>query len=146
MPKRFLLSAALWGGLVASSYAQTVDDQMRRVMNNLSHEYLQCSAYFAVVAVAAENSGNNELRDQYNQIGDTALANAIMVGEEANLLPEVHTARLELAVKEMAERINNDTANISILFRDYADLCKQAMEDIGARMDFWVNQELARPN
>jgi len=146
MLKRFLLSAALWGVWAASNPAQAVEDEWKRAMNNLAHEYVYCSAYFAIVAVAAENSGNNKLRDQYNAAGDTALQNALMVGEDAGLLPETHSARLELAVKELADRIGNNTSNISILFRDYSDLCVQAMEDIGARIDYWVDQEIARIN
>lgn len=130
--------------LTAPASAQNVDDMMRRAMNNLSHEYVECSAYFQVVAVAAENSGDNELRDKYNQVGDAALANAIMVGESANLLLEVHEARLSMAIKDMAGRINNDTANISILMSQYSDLCVQAMEQIGARMDYWVDLEIKR--
>lgn len=146
MLSRFLLWAAFSVGLLGSSFAQgpTPEQSMRRAMNNLAHEYVQCSAYFSVVAVAAENSGDNTLRDSYNAVGTTALENALMVGEDAGLLPEVHTARLELAVRDMAKRINNDTANISILFADYAGLCQAAMEDIGARLNHWVDVEIAR--
>lgn len=126
------------------AFAQTPDEMMQRAMNNLAHEYAECSAYFSIVAVAGENSGDNELRDSYNSVATMALEYALLVGEDVGLLEEAHAARVEIAIEAMAKRINNDTKNISILFRDYGTACQTAMEDIAGRVDYWVDREIAK--
>lgn len=109
--------------------------------NNIAHEYTQCAAYFLVVSVAMENSDKADLAAKYESVGRTALEYAAGFAEIAGLLPETTQARYEMEFLAMADRIEGNTSNISILGRDYADTCLVAMEDMDSRVDFWMNKE-----
>lgn len=124
--------------------AQEVSSVIPRAMNNLAHEYVICAAYFSIVAIAAENSNDAGLADQYYAVANSALESATMVGEEADLLPETHGARFDIAVKDMSDRINGNTSNISILFAAHSDECQEAMNNLEGRMQHYISQEFER--
>lgn len=139
---RLALGIALAGLSIIPASAQ--DDQIARLnqaMNNLSHEYIQCAAYFSIVSVAMENSARPDIASKYKEVSDAALEYGLGFGEVAGLLPETASARYEMELSSMADRIANNTSNISILGRDYADPCLTAMEDMDSRVDFWMSKE-----
>lgn len=124
--------------------AQEMTSVIPRAMNNLAHEYVICAAYFSIVAIAAENSNDAGLAEQYYAVANSALESAAMVGEEANLLPETHGARFDIAVKDMSDRIGGNTSNISILFAAYGESCQETINNMEGRMEHYVDQEFQR--
>lgn len=130
--------------VATAANGQEIATIIPRAMNNLAHEYVICSAYFSVVAIAAENSNDPELAEKYYAVANAALENATMVGEEANLLPETHGARFDIAVKEMSDRIEGNTSNISILFAAHSDNCLTVMDDMTGTLDRFISAEFER--
>lgn len=114
---------------------------LNQAMNNLSHEYVQCAAYFAVVGVALENSNDPDTAAKYAEVSNSALEYGVGFAEVAGLLPETTTARFEMEISSMADRIANNTSNIAVLGRDYRVTCQEAMEDMESRVDFWLDSE-----
>lgn len=125
----------------AAAYAQDAIPGWEKAMNNLSHEYAQCAAYFLVVSVALENSNEPDTAKQYSDVSSTAFGYASMYGEEAGLLPQTTQSRFEMEFVQMGKRIDNNTSNIAILGNDYAHLCQVAMENTDTRLRFWVEKE-----
>lgn len=130
--------------LAAPIYAQESSPEWTRAMNNLAHEYITCAAYFSIVAIAGENSGDGELAESYNKVAAQAIENAQMVGDEAGLLPEAHGARLDMAIKQMSEAIGQNTSNIAILMNEHSDACIETIENLEARIQHWVDIEIQR--
>lgn len=126
------------------AFAQDDSSVIPRAMNNLSHEYAICSAYYGIVSVALENSDDPATAARYMEAANRSLENAIMVGNEAGLLTSVHDARLEIAINDMMGQIAGNTSNISILLVAYNDSCLEAMNNIAGRMDHYIGVEFER--
>lgn len=113
-------------------------EKIKLGLNNASHEFVQCAAYFLIVSVAFENSKKPTEAGQYKKISDDALGYAYSSGKTAGLLEETTAARFEMEFVGMSDRIGKNTSNISILGKDYAVSCKYAMENPAERIDAWV--------
>ena len=59
-------------------------------------------------------------------------------------MEETVSARYQMALKDMSDRIGKNTSNISILMVDYNDRCVEAMTDVNKRIQFWM-QKLDKP-
>jgi hypothetical protein len=129
-------SAALLVVMSGCSVAGAMEPQL--AMNNLSHEYSTCAAYFQIVGVAMENSARADLAASYYNISEVAIGFAASSAETAGLLSETVTSRVEIAIRDMSERIDGNTSNISVLWTDYADLCEAAMERPAERIEYWL--------
>jgi len=111
-----------------------------QAMNNLSHEYARCAAYFLVVSIAMANSDKEEIAKSYSDVSEVAFGYAQTAASQAGLLPETTQARFEMEFVDMTKRIAGNTSNISILGRDFAEPCQTSMEDVQSRVDYWLNQ------
>jgi hypothetical protein len=136
-----LLRSALVVFLTATptfALAQTdpVSELLTSAMNNLSHEYTQCAAYFYIVSAGLNDTPDTS--KQYSDAGDAALELALSAAQGTGLIQEAIEARLDLAMNEMISRMNESFSNISILFRDYSEPCILAMEDPVERLKYWV--------
>ena len=146
--RKFLIT--LFAALPAMLIAQELpsdEEFMKRVMNNVSHEYTVCAAYFMFVSNALAVSGKDEGGQRYDELSDLALMYAMQsasVGRSDDMAQKVVTARLETEVTSMAKEIDNDNANISILNVKHLERCKWAMEDVEAVMSHWTTKELQR--
>lgn len=126
-----------------SASAEPASGVARRSLNNFSNELITCSAYFNIVSAAMHNSGNGDGEKQYKDAASDAFDFGAMAAEEAGLLPATNIARLEIALKEMIKKINQDTVNISILYNEYADLCLEAMDNPTARAAYWIEKVMS---
>lgn len=146
---RSSLALALFMLLAMSntSIAQTTTgetEQIKLAMNNAAHEFATCGAYFLIVSVALENSKELEVAAKYKATSDQSLQFALSSAKVAGLLPETTAARFENDFLMMSKRIGGNTSNVSILFKDYADLCQRAMEDPAGRLKEWVEKIQSR--
>jgi len=53
----------------------------------------------------------------------------------------VATARTQLAIKEMSKDLDEDAGNISILLNEHLELCQEMSNDIGPRLQYWLDQK-----
>ncbi|MHA6731637.1 hypothetical protein [Devosia sp. A369] len=78
-------------------------------LNNLSHEFATCAAYFGVITVALENSNDLATAAKYQTLVGQALVYATTTGETIGLLPETTIARFDLAVEERWKSASEET-------------------------------------
>ena len=109
-------------------------------VNNLTHEYAVCAAYFGVVSIAFENSNDPTTAAQYSELMNHALTYALASGDSIGLLQETTASRYKIAIEEMQDRIDGNTANISVLYGDYMKSCTVAMEDPERRLGYWLSK------
>jgi len=132
-----------------ASDSQSEDEVTKRVMDNVSHEYTVCSAYYMIVSNAVMAAGSQETSEQYQTVAESALGLALQaaaVGRSEEMAQKVVTARLETEIKLMADEIDHDNANISVLNVKHIERCKWAMENVEAVMDEWMLKELTKPD
>ena len=128
----------LWPWLMAGVYVSTAhaaSPRPEQVTNEVAFELAECAAYFAIFSVAMENSNNPDLAQGFKQYGDDALGKAVIATKKAGLKGETVTARYDMALQEMADRIGNNTSNLSILMADYDDRCIDAMTNVNKRIE-----------
>ena len=114
-----------------------------QVFNEVAHEMIECAAYFGIVSVAMENSNKPDMAEHYKKFGDDALLKALFATKKAGMKDETVSARYQMALNEMSDRIGMNTSNISILMAKYNDVCIEAMTDVNKRLQFWLRNSVA---
>lgn len=145
MIRRITVFALLMGSWCAAGQeAPTADMEiLKRAMDNVSHEYTTCAAYYMIVANAMRLSGSDETGSKFAEVADNALQLAIVsaqVDRAEEMAGKVVGARLEVEANEMMKEIEYNNANISLLNVRYIDRCKLAMENTEAIIDDWIRR------
>jgi hypothetical protein len=101
-----------------------------KAMNNLSHEYTICAAYYTIIADCLDNEAKSvELAKTYNKNAAILLDRALVLGEQIGLKTEAVTARLQIAMDEQMVAIESNCVNNSVLYVKYGEQCKKIAED-----------------
>lgn len=137
------ITASLGGGLAAAPDEETA--VTRQVMNNLSHEHIECASYYVLVSVCLKNRGGfDALAKDYENHVSVMLERGLMLNERANNLPETFIARMEIASADHKKAIANSCSNISILSARYGNSCKALAEDFKKRGEELFNADMAK--
>jgi hypothetical protein len=137
---KFVLAVIALGfsGALASAqnYVEHVDPSVLQknkvtALNELSSEYLECSAYFTVTAHCRAGypapTVPKLIRD-YQNSAKTALSLAISNGRVAGLTSASVEAGSKLVAKSQLQFINSDCLNIGDLSERYGAFCGQLMQ------------------
>lgn len=117
----------------------------RQAANNLSHEFTECGAYFAIVAQCIRNRDNSDpVAANYEKSRDVAIERAYVLGREGGVMDEAVLARLDVASSQQLKKINTSCANISILYSTYGYACKALIEDPMAAFDRHLREAQAQ--
>lgn len=138
------LSLLLLGALPVAAQNLS-EDQFNQVFNNISHEYTICAAYFTVVAAAVIESGDAETGEEYMASSNTALQFAVTAGKAGRseeMALKVTKARLEIEAQAMMNEIENDAANISLLYAKHSERCIWVMNNTIALLEEWTTRIL----
>jgi len=148
----FVLVSAIAGAADLSpnqlEAADLSPNQLEKVMDNVSHEYTTCGAYFRVAAQVMENSGETISRNEYLEAAKIAFNYAIAaakIGRSDETALKVVKARSEIEIGAMLDEIDDHAANVSLLNVKHAYRCQAAMQDIEAVIDDWSQKIKDRP-
>ncbi len=123
------------------------ESEKKQVMDNLSHEYTTCSAYYTTAAAAATLSGDKKKGTELLNASSAAMERAGITaqhGRSRDMAIQVVTARYGIETKRMDSEIGNDVSNISLLIAKYGDRCTMVMHDEDALIEEWVRNIEAR--
>lgn len=129
---RLLILSAISALLAPQCLAQSTanDAAYTKAMNNLSHEYTICAAYYTIIAQCLGNEAKGvELSKSYRENAEILLDRAMILGKEVGLKNEAVTARLQIAFDEQMTSIDNNCINNSILYSRHAERCRRIAED-----------------
>lgn len=126
--KRYIPYVFLFPLMDACAYEE------QRAINNLAHDYAECSAYYFMTAriVEAQDkslSVKNRKAGEYAMELSSGLTNEKLAG-----------ARIEMAIKSMSKEIDYDASNFSILLNKYSDHCVEIINTPEARLKYWLEQ------
>ena len=135
------------------SYAghATAEDRMQAAqiaVKNMAAETLECAAYFDIVSAALLNSNEGDTAQEYIKARKLAVERAEslsqgIVNAHYNVLVRDMTNRIIMAnvPKRIDENLSNIVIeNISVLRDRYAKLCKEILDEPGARAKFWMGE------
>ena len=114
-----------------TSYAVETDEVSYAIADNISSEYTSCAAYFSLVSHAVKNSKEPEVAEKYKEMYEISMQGALTLAKsirEESMAMKVTLARFENSLSSMSNDIGNDFSNISILFSQYSNTCKNALE------------------
>ncbi len=99
------------------------------------------------VGAAVIDAGDNQIGAQYLEKSNTALQLAATAGKASRsdeMALKVVEARLEVEVREMMKEIDNDSANISLLYSAHMERCIWVMNNTNALLEDWTTRILNR--
>ncbi len=123
------------------------DDVEKEIADNISHDYVECAAYFIIISEALMKANDKETSTQYKKMGEAAIEFAVTAAETGRtpeMAQKVTMARLTLSVQEMLKEIENDFSNTSILMNQYLSKCKEATENPEKMMEDWMKKILKK--
>ena len=140
----FMSKQCLFAGEISNS-----DEIIMEISNNISEEYVTCSAFYFISSKGLKRSGDLETASKYEDYSISAIQFALISSEKDRTqeMAEKETmSRLEIKVKSMLKDIDNNISNISILTDKYLDHCKEIMEDPNKIVAEWTDKILKRHN
>ena len=121
--------------LPCGSFAYDYD----RALNNLSHEFVICAAYYSILKGGAETARGQKTdvivsgaEAAYNRLIDLA----VMISNQ-----DVVLARFKLEMEDMSKKMKFDYSNISILAAEYSSTCKSITENHFLRFKYWLDKK-----
>ncbi len=115
----------------AISFGQTTES-IDPVLDNLSSEYAECTAFFSIAYIAAAKKDDKEaLAKRLGELQETSLKITIMLvaqGRDVEMTEKVTRSRIEMYDREMKKEIGNNLANFSILMNKYLSNCVEAVQ------------------
>ena len=136
--------------LLCAGFA-TAQDRMQAAQGAVKHmaeETLECAAYFDIVSLALLNSNAGDTAQEYIK------ARKLAVDRAESLSQGILNARYNGLIKDMTKRIvmanvtkqideslsNVAIEDISVLQDRYAKLCKEVLDEPGARAKYWMGR------
>lgn len=108
-------------------------------LNNAAHEMAVCTSYYLYIVNATEHDERDkkdELSKKYMDMAQGTLKYSVDMSNQATT-----EARVKIAMDEMVKQTEGNISNISRLFVDYAQLCKEASEKPFDRLRYWLNKK-----
>ena len=136
--KHLVLPVICCGLLAPAQASQDSRDKGRAGLDNLSQEMCTCAAYFSLLSSIIENSAKSEMRadagKRIKSTGQAMLSQGINVARYIGIDEKVATKRVELALQEMVETINNDPANsLKAMHTKYGLPCDALLQEAPQR-------------
>jgi hypothetical protein len=113
--------------------------QIEIVLNNLQQDYVTCAAFFTLTsgAIGKQDSGAAE---KYMEVTDQALSMALQIGEIVPISEDATRAKYEMALDGMADKIDGNFNNFSILMNEHLKVCESLMNNSEQRTEHWIDQ------
>ena len=123
------------------------EEEMSQVWDNMSHEASSCASYYTIVANALRIAGEKESEQEYGDLLvvliQMALEMAVEQGRSVEMAHKVVTARVDTENKLMAEAMDYNNANISVL-NDYSYRCRNLLENPDAIFTEFFEEQLKK--
>ena len=120
--------AWVWLFTINATADEITDSELRRTLNNVSHEFATCAGFYTLAAICLGEQDQG-LTQQSRDAAIKAVEFAGMAGHGIGIKDETVIARVELAVKDMQDQTSHDCIKFSIVLNRYAAGCKAKLED-----------------
>ena len=141
--KKLILILVFASLINGNAFGETLYEKRNQyIYNNLSFEYSECQHYYYLIVSEALKTNNPDPKviQDYLSASKSAGDIAFVFGQEAGLTVEAMLARTKISVDQMLKSMNNNYANISVLFVKYKDLCEGLLKNPEIRNQYWINR------
>lgn len=109
-------------------------------LNNLSYEFVKCTAFYMVMSEAAKTVKNAPNKDQVIQSLDdssVSLFKQALLSSNKN----VSEARLKLELEGMSKEIDHNYSNTSIIMANHGQFCVNLRDKPFHRLKYWLEKK-----
>lgn len=134
---RWVIAAMVWALIAEAAAQQQPLDKVKAAANNLSHELVNCTAFFYVTAIGMLNRGDDKGREMASgqrQTGDRLAEVASQIGQIIGQKPEAIAARLEMALTDLRKEMDDNFLNYSIIQQKYMQPCVDLAANVNGRI------------
>ena len=128
--------------------AEKPDPVKTLAFNNFHHEMVKCVTYYIIGLQPLKARGGDEKEAAEGQkVVDALRVRILSVGRLLGMKDETAPARMRMAARKLAQEMDNDFINFSILIDKYGEPCKTVVEDPDSRIEYWMTKaakDLAR--
>lgn len=117
--------------VVSDSHAYEQD----LAVNNLAHDFAQCAAYYTLASKGA-GQRDPDLAGKMNQAANFSLEMSTGLTNQ-----KVAAARYNMSLKLMMDDMGDSFNNFSIVINQYADQCREIMDDPKKRLQYWQDKK-----
>ena len=112
--------------------------------NNSHHEMVKCVTYyiFGIQGIKARGGDEKEAAER-QKVLDALNVRILTVGSLLGMKDETAPARMRMATRKLAQEMDNDFINFSILIDKYGEPCKTVVEDPDSRVEYWMKKAAA---
>jgi hypothetical protein len=141
VPKKGKAVFKLAMALLALAAMPSAEEFEAEVSDNISTEYVECAAYYALTQMGIEKSGadGGPAKKAYEVALERALLTA-KTGRTDEMAVKVVTARFQVFSKAMMREIESNFSNMSLLMVKHADSCLTAMNDTDGLVKKWSDK------
>jgi hypothetical protein len=147
-PIYFLLALLVLGAGPASAVELSRPEMAQAAVKKMAFETVECAAYFDIVSLALLHANESGTAQEYVRARKLAVdrANSLtqgIVNENYNLLIADMTKKIVLSniTKQVDKSLSNlSITDITVLGDQYAKLCKEVLNDPGARAKYWMER------
>ena len=124
------------------SFAEKVETKVEKranyVLTNMQQDYTTCYIFYKIGSEAIRKSdGETDIVKGIEKTTDISLKLAYETGELLGMKAESMKARMKMEMKSQSNKIENNFANISILFKKHGAVCKNLIQDKKQRISHW---------
>ena len=144
----FLLALLVLGAGPASAVELSRPEMAQAAVKKMAFETVECAAYFDIVSLALLHSNEGDTAQTYLNARKKAVDRAESLSQgivSANYGDMIRDMTNKIVISNMAKQIDKSLSNLSItditvLGDQYAKLCKEVLNDPGARAKYWMQR------
>ncbi len=117
--------------------ALTPEEAFTLDLNDLQHEYSSCTAFYMISLEGLEKRGDPD-PEAIASTTNTAVQSAELaaaIGKAIGMTEQAMHARMELEVQSQMEKMGRNYVNYSVLLKEFAYPCRDALLDPSAKLD-----------
>ena len=129
---------------INTTFSASNDDTLlgRMIVADFVHEMVQCSVFYSILGQGKDAEGNSvQSLAKFQGLSESLILRAADLSKDIEMKNESLIAIMERERTQMAEKINYDAVNISILMKEYGQHCKSVVENPTDRMIYWMNKD-----
>jgi hypothetical protein len=133
------------GAWAAPAVELTRQEMAQAAVNKMALETVECAAYFDVVSLALLHSEEGDTAQEYFKARKKALDRAESISQgivSANYYVMIRDMTNKVVISNMSKQIGESLSNVLITDISVlgAKLCKEVLNDPGARAKYWMER------
>ncbi len=142
--RNYLIILLIYAAAPLAIFSADVSKTEKKILDNASHEMIECVSYYNIVSGVTLQSGNKKSSVIYKNASKKALNLSIDLlassGKNEEIVKKVIASRFSNESQSQKDEIENDISNISILIGKYNTKCQNYLNNPNILLTKWMNK------